>query len=102
MKQWDDEHYPRLLEATWGWHHFYSSFVANPLCTNFKPTYPLSHLVVEDWDVHDVLLQQLKVKRVYHVLWFVLLLCCFLKYYSLLPPLLSHPQNGLIAANITK
>ena len=37
MKAWDDEHYPRLLQATWGWHPFYSAFVANPLCLDFTP-----------------------------------------------------------------
>lgn len=37
MKEWDDAHYPRLLQATWGWHPFYSSFIANPICVDFKP-----------------------------------------------------------------
>ena len=47
MKQWDGELYPRLLQATWGWHPFYSFFLANPLCTNFISTYPLSHSTTE-------------------------------------------------------
>jgi hypothetical protein len=38
MKQWDDENYSRMLEATWGWHIFYLSFVANSLCVTFKPS----------------------------------------------------------------
>lgn len=25
MKQWDNENYPRMLQATWGWHLFYPS-----------------------------------------------------------------------------
>jgi hypothetical protein len=102
MKQWDDEHYPRLLQATWGWHPFYSSFLANPLCASFIPPYPLSHSPVEGWDVREVLLQQSHVKKVYPVPWSVLLLRSFLKYYSLLPPVLLHPQNGLTGANIGK
>ena len=40
MKEWDDEHYPRLLQATWGWHPFYTAFVANPLCFDFRPPLP--------------------------------------------------------------
>ena len=102
MKQWDAEHYLRLLQATWGWHPFYPSFLANPLCANFIPPYPLSHSASEGWDVREVVLQQSQVKRVYPVPWSVLLLRCFLKYYSLLPPVLLHPQNGLTGANITK
>ena len=102
MKEWDDEHYPRLLQAYWGWHPFYSSFLANPLCVNFLPMYPLLHSAVEGWDVHEVVLQQSQVTRVYPVPWSVLLLRCFLKYYTPLPPVLLHPQNGLTGANITK
>lgn len=102
MKQWDDEHYPRLLKATWGWHPFYSSFLANPVCASFLPPYPLSHSPVEGWDVREVLLQQTHVKKVYPVPWSVLLLRCFLHYYSLFPPVLLHPQHGLTGANITK
>jgi len=63
MKQWDDEHYPRLLQATWGWHPFYSSFLANPLCASFIPPYPLSHTLVEGWDVRETLLRQSHVKK---------------------------------------
>jgi hypothetical protein len=44
MKEWDDLHYPRLLQATWGWHPFYCAFVANPLCVEFRPPYPLQAL----------------------------------------------------------
>ena len=102
MKEWDDKHYPRLLEATWGWHPFYSSFLANPLCRNFIPKYPLSHSPVEGWDAHEVVLQQTQVERVYPVPWSVLMLRCYLKYHSLLPPILLHPQNGLTGANITQ
>ena len=94
MKQWDDEHYPRLLEATWGWHPFYASFVSNPLSTNFRPSYPLYHSVVEGLTVHALLLQQSHVQRVYPVPWSVLLLRCFLKYHSRLPPPISHPHSG--------
>ena len=94
MKQWDDEHYPRLLEATWGWHPFYASFVSNPISANFRPSYPLYHSVVEGLSVHALLLQQSHVQRVYPVSWCVLLLRCFLKYHSMLPPLLSHPHSG--------
>ena len=100
MKQWDAEHYPRLLEATWGWHPFYSSFLVNPLCKDFIPTYPLSHGPVEGWDAHEVVLQQAQVKRVYPVPWSVLLLRCFLKFHSPLPPVLLHPRNGVTGANI--
>lgn len=67
MKEWDDEHYPRLLHATWGWHPFYDSFVANPLCASFKPPYPLQHSFAEGWDVHSLILQQSHVQRVYPV-----------------------------------
>ena len=102
MKDWDDEHYPRLLQATWGWHPFYSSFLANPVCVKFIPTYPLSHSAVEGWDASEVVLQQTQVKRVYPVPWSVLLLRCFLKYHILEPPILLHPQTGLIGANIAE
>ena len=51
MKDWDNEHYPRLLEATWGWHPFYVSFVSNPLSLHFRPSYPLHHSVVEGSNV---------------------------------------------------
>ena len=102
MKQWDKQHYPRLLQATWGWHPFYSAFLANPLCASFIPAYPLSHSPVEGWDVHEGLLKQSQVKRVYPVPWSVLLLRCFIKFYTILPPVLLHPQNGLTGANITK
>jgi hypothetical protein len=102
MKQWDEQHYPRLLQATWGWHPFYSAFLANPLCATFIPAYPLSHSAAEGRDVHDGLLRQSQVKKVYPVPWSVLLLRCFLKYYTILPPVLLHPQNGLTGANITK
>ena len=94
MKQWDDEHYPRLLEATWGWHPFYVSFVSNPLSLHFRPSYPLHHSVVEGLNVHALLLQQSSVQRVFPVPWCVLLLRCFLKYHSMLPPLISHPHSG--------
>lgn len=102
MKEWDDEHYPRLLHATWGWHPFYPSFIANPLCYAFRPTFPLYHSVVEGSDVHALLLQQSHVQRIYPVPWSVLLLRCFLKYHSLLPPLVSHPSNGSTVANVTE
>ena len=79
MKDWDDEHYPRLLQATWGWHPFYSSFVANPLCASFRPPFPLQHSCAEGWDVHSLFLQQSHVHRVYPVPWSVLLIRCFLQ-----------------------
>jgi hypothetical protein len=63
MKQWDDEHYPRLLEATWGSHPFYVSFVSNPLSLHFRPSYPLHHSVVEGLNVHALLLQQSHVSK---------------------------------------
>ena len=34
--------------------------------------------------------------------WSILLIRCFLKFYNLLSPLLSHPWNGLTDANVTK
>jgi hypothetical protein len=100
MKQWDDEHYPRLLQASWGWHPFYSSFLANPLCVTFIPSYPLSHSVVEGWDAAEVVGQQSQMERVYPVPWSALLLRCFFNYHSLLPPILLHPRDGLTGANI--
>jgi hypothetical protein len=100
MKQWDDEHYPRLLEATWGWHPFYVSFVSNPFSLQFRPPYPLHHSVVEGSNVHALLVQHPSVQRVYPVPWSVLLLRCFLKYHSLLPPLISHPHSGATDGNV--
>ena len=101
MKDWDETHYPRLLAATWGWHPFYPTFVANPLCSNFRPEYPLFNSVVEASHVHSVLLQQCLVERVYPVPWSVLLLRCFLKFHRLLPPLISHPSTGATISNVT-
>jgi hypothetical protein len=86
MKTWDDEHYPSLLEATWGWHPFYLSFVANPLCSSFRPAYPLYHSVVEGINVQFMVLEQSHIQRVYPVPWSVLFLRCLLKYHSLMPP----------------
>ena len=100
MTQWDEEHYPRLLQATWGWHSFFPSFVANPLCSSFRPTYPLYHSVVEGLHVHSQILLQCHVGRVYPVPWSVLLFCSFLKYHRLLPPLISHPFSGGSIGNI--
>ena len=100
MKQWDDEHYPRLLEATWGWHPFYASFVSNPFSAKFRPSYPLYHSVVEGLSVHALLLQQSHVQRLYPVPWCVLLVRCFLQYHFMLPPLVSHPHNGANVENV--
>lgn len=100
MKEWDDQHYPRLLEATWGWHLFYPSFVGNPLCSSFRPAYPLHHSVVEGSHVHSLLLQQCQIQRVYPVPMCVLLLRCFLKFHRLLPPLISHPISGASITNV--
>ena len=94
MREWDDEHYPRLLEATWGWHPFYVSFISNPLNATFRPSYPLHHSVVEGCNVHALLLKQSHVQRCFPVPWCVLLIRCFLKFHSLLPPLVSHPHSG--------
>ena len=94
MKEWDDEHYPRLLQATWGWHPFYTAFVANPLCFDFRPPYPLSHSIVEGSDVHEMVLQRNNVTRIYHVPWSVLLIRCFLTFHTNVPPVVSHPTNG--------
>jgi hypothetical protein len=99
MREWDDEHYPRLLEATWGWHPFYVSFVSNPLSIQFRPSYPLHHSVVEGSNVHALLVQHPSVQRVYPVPWSVLLLRCFLKFHSL-PHLISDPHSGGTDANV--
>lgn len=101
MRQWDDDHYPRLLEATWGWHPFYHSFLSNPLCFNFKSSYPLQHSVKEGVGVHGRLLQQSPVDIVYPVPWSVLFIRCFLKYHMRLPPLVSHPFRGGTVGNVT-
>ena len=100
MKEWDNEHYPRLLEATWGWHPFYAALISNPLCTNFTPSYPLFHSVVEGLQVHALLLEQSHVVRAYPVPWSVLLLRCFLKFHAEPPPLLSHPHSGGSVDNV--
>ena len=102
MKEWDNVHYPRLLEATWGWHPFYAAFVSNPLSQNFRPSYPLYHSVVEGLGVHASLLQQSHVERAYPVPWSVLLLRCFLKFYIMVPPPLSHPHSGGSVGNVTE
>ena len=102
MKEWDDHHYPRLLEATWGWHPFYASFVANPLCSSFRPAYPLYNSVVEGINVQSELLEQSHVHRIYPVPWSVLFLRCFLQYHSVLPPLVSHPFRGGTVGNVTR
>ena len=102
MKAWDDEHYPRLLRATWGWHPFYASFVTNPLCHDFTPPYPLLHSIVEASDVHYTVLQQPLVSRVYPVPWSVLLICCFLKFHTLSAPVVSHPEKGSSIPNVTE
>ena len=102
MKKWDDQHYPRLLEATWGWHPFYRAFVANPVCYNFRPAFPLYHSIVEGLHVHSMLLQQTQVDRIYPVPWSVLLLRCFLKFHSLLYPVISHPVSGGSVSNVTR
>ena len=102
MKDWDDEHYPRLLHATWGWHPFYESFVANPLCASFRPPYPLTHSFAEGWDVHSLLLQQSHVQRIYPVPWSVLLIRCFLTFHVTSPPLVSHPSLGSTFGNVAE
>ena len=101
MKQWDDEHYPSLLEATWGWHPFYLSFVANPICSSFRPAFPLYHSVVEAINVQSDLLEQSHVQRVLPVPWSALFLCCFLQYHSLLAPVILHPFSGGTRGNVT-
>ena len=100
MKEWDNEHYPTLLQATWGWHPFYSSFIANPICVDFRPPYPLQHSIVEGSDVQSMLLEQCNVDRLYPVPWSVLLLRCFLKYHRASPPLVSHPDTGCTRTNV--
>lgn len=100
MKAWDDEHYPRLLLATWGWHPFYACFVANPICRNFTPPYPLTHSIVEASDVHHAVLQQCHVTRVYPVPWSVLLLRCYLKFQTRSAPVVSHPSKGSTVPNV--
>lgn len=102
MKEWDDAHYPSLLLATWGWHPFYLSFVANPLCSSFRPPYPLQHSYAEGWDVHSLLLQQSHVHKVYPVPWSVLLIRCFLRYHVTTPPLVSHPSLGCSVSNVVE
>lgn len=102
MKAWDDEHYPRLLHATWGWHPFYCAFVANPICVDFRPPYPLQHSLGEGGDVHSMLLEQCHVERVYPVPWSVLLLRCFLKYHRASAPLVSHPDTGCNPVNVAE
>ena len=102
MKEWDDVHYPRLLEATWGWHPFYTGFVANPFCFDFRPPYPLCHSIVEGSDAQELVLQQCNVERIYPVPWSALLLRCFLKFHTLLPPVVSHPTHGSTIANVTE
>ena len=101
MKHWDDEHYPSLLEATWGWHPFYLSFVANPICSSFRPAFPLNHSVIEGINVQFELLAQSHVHRVLPVPWSVLFLRCFLKYHSILDPIISHPFSGGTLGNVT-
>ena len=101
MKAWDMEHYPRLLEATWGWHPFYAALVSNPLSQNYIPSYPLHHSVPEGLGVQASLLQQSQVERAYPVPWSVLLIRCFLKFYSMVPPPISHPHSGASVDNVT-
>ena len=102
MKEWDNEHYPRLLEATWGWHPFYAAFVSNPLSKNFRPSYPLHHSVVEGSRVHASLLQEAHVTRAYPVPWSVLIFRCFLQFHSEEPPPISHPHTGGTVHNVTE
>ena len=102
MKVWDDEHYPRLLLATWGWHPFYACYIGNLLCHNFTPPYPLSNSIVEASDVHVEILQQGYVPRVYPVPWSVLLLRCFLKFHTRSAPVVSHPSKGSTVPNVTE
>ena len=101
MKQWDDEHYPSLLEETWGWHPFYLSIVTNPICSSCRPSYPLNHSVVEGVNVQIQLLEDCHVQRVHPVPWSVLFLRCFLRYHTLMPPLISHPFSGGTPGNVT-
>ena len=101
MKRWDDDNYPRMLQATWSWHPFYPSFVNNLICATFKPVFPLLHSIGEGADMHAVLLDHSHVRRIYPVHWSVLLIRCFLKFYNLKPPLLSHPWDGVTDTNVT-
>ena len=102
MKHWDQDHYPRLLEASWGWHPFYLSFVANPLCSSWTPTYPLLHSVVEGLGVHSQLLQECYLERIHPVPWSVLYIRSFLQFHTISPPLISHPVTGGSVANVTE
>ena len=102
MKHWDEDHYPRLLEASWGWHLFYLSFVANPLCSSFRPAFPLLHSAEEGLGVHSQLLEQSYIERVHPVPMSVLLIRCFLKFHTVSPPLISHPVTGASVANVTR
>ena len=68
MKEWDDAHYSRLLQATWGWHPFYSSFIANPICVDFRPHFPLQNSIVEGADVQLMLVEHCHVEPIYPVL----------------------------------
>ena len=102
MKAWDDEHYPHLLLATWGWHPFYTCFVANPLCFDFTPSHPILNGIVEGSDVHAIVLQQTHVTRVYPVPWSVLLIRCFLKFHTPSAAVVSHPSNGSTVSNVTE
>ena len=99
MKEWDNEHYPRLLEATWGWHPFYAALISNPLSIDFTPSYPLYHSVVEGLQVHALLLQQSHVVRAYPVPWSVLLLRCFLKFHIRPPP--PYSRTHIVVARWT-
>jgi hypothetical protein len=101
MKEWDEEHYPSLLEETWGWHPFYFSIVTNPICPSSRPAYPLNHSVVEAINVQFQILEQEHVQRVHPVPWSVLFLRCFLKFHSLVDPIISHPFSGGTIGNVT-
>ena len=52
--------------------------------------------------MHDLVLQQSNVTRVYHVPWSVFMLCCFLKYHTVLPHVVSHPTNGSTDTNVSE
>lgn len=101
MKRWDDDNNPRMLEVTWSWHPFYPSFVNNPIYATFKVVFPLLHSFGEGADVHAVVLANSHVRRIYPVPWSVMLICFFLKFYKLEPPLLSHLWDGVTDANVT-
>ena len=101
MKRWDDDNYPRMFAATWSWHPFYPSFVNNPICASFKPACPLLHSISEGADVHAMVLGHFHIAQVYLVPWSILLIHCFLKFYNLKPPLLSHPWEGVTDAHVT-